>query len=146
MLNTFCELYFTDPPLVLSISPIAQVIAAAAPYNTYSLLCTAAVPIQVHSAGVNFVWTTLSPGILLPNSTVSIENSLTSDSRNFYFVSNLTIEHTNTLSEVVMRLCLATVTVNGIETESSSSALARVTIRGKSFEYNTSVYCIKIVC
>ncbi len=79
------------------------------------------------------MWATVSEiaVLLQPNSTVSIENSVTSDVRNFYFVSNLTIEHTNTISEVISRSCFATVTVNGIETNSSSSIIARVTVNGK---------------
>lgn len=122
----------TDPPLTLSISPLAQAIAAEAPYSTYSILCTAAVPAQVYTAGVNFVWTAVSEvsSVISPNSTVSIENSVTNDSRNFHFVSNLTIDHLNTLSEVLQRRCAATVTVSGMETESSSSIVSRVTIKG----------------
>ena len=78
------------------------------------------------------MWTALSENseILTPNSTVSIENSVTSDSRSFYFVSNLTITHINTRSEIITRKCLATVTVNGLETESASSAQAHVNVKG----------------
>ena len=78
------------------------------------------------------MWTALSENseILTPNSTVSIENSVTSDSRSFYFVSNLTITHINTRSEIITRTCSATVTVNGLETESTSSAQADVNVQG----------------
>ena len=79
------------------------------------------------------MWTTSSRNveILMPNSTVSIVNSVTSGgARNFYFVSNLTVMHTNTHSETIRRRCLATVTVNGLETESTSFAEAVVNVKG----------------